>query len=246
MEHFRVIIVEDDPMVTEINRTCVESAGPFDVVATARSGREAVRLASEALPDLALLDLFLPDLDGLSALREFRRQGLPTDAIMVTAAQDAETIRSALRLGAMDYIIKPFSFQRLQDSLQAYARLRRRLDSTATFGQEQIDQWIPLLGSNASPFMVLPDRMTTSSPLPKGLTEWTLREVLNTLLHEDMPLSASEMAERTGLARITVRRYLDYLVQQGVARAEQHYKPLGRPTYRYSLREGPPLFRSHN
>jgi two-component system response regulator DctR len=97
MSQIKVVIVEDDPMVVEVNRGFVNAVPGFSVAGVARSGREAVEIIRETEPDLALLDIYLPDLDGVTALQEIRRLGLPTDVIVVTAAQDAETIQSVFR-----------------------------------------------------------------------------------------------------------------------------------------------------
>lgn len=232
MSEYRVVIIEDDPMVTEVNRTYVEACGPFRVVGAARNGRDGVQLTTDLVPDLVILDVYLPDLDGVQVLRELRRRELPVDVIMVTAAQDAETVQDVLRSGAVDYIIKPFKFERIRSTLQAYARMHGDLRQATTLSQEQLDRLAPGLG--ASP--PSPEPTPSEEELPKGLTDWTLRQVLLHLINQERPLSASEVADGIGLARVTVRRYLDYLVQRGQLRVEQHYAGVGRPVYRYKTK----------
>lgn len=264
MNPYRVIIIEDDPMVTEVNRSYVEAAGNFQVVATSRTGQEGVELVATLSPDLVILDVYLPDQTGVETLKQIRRLDLDTDVIMVTAAQDAQTIQDALRHGAVDYIIKPFKFERIQQTLQTYAHMRAHLYGSGALSQEQLDRLN--MGLGASPGIAAgstpgttpggspgttPDATqgreapardagaplpSTKSSLPKGLTDWTLRQVLLYLVTQNQPLSAGEVADGIGLARVTVRRYLDYLVQEGRLRVEQHYGPVGRPLYRYTLR----------
>ncbi|MBP2018128.1 two-component system response regulator DctR [Symbiobacterium terraclitae] len=228
METFRVLVVEDDPMVAEVNRAYVEGAGPFTVVGTARTAAEGLELAAALAPDLVLLDIYLPDMDGLAALREIRRRELPCDVLAVTAARDVQTVQEVLRNGAVDYIIKPFKFERLQATLLAYARMRARLRESADLSQAELDRWRAGLGA-------APGARQERS-LPKGLTEWTLRQVLLYLVNANRPLSAAEVGNGIGLARVTVRRYLDYLVQEGRLGVELQYAPVGRPVYRYFLR----------
>ncbi|HYF94833.1 MAG TPA: response regulator [Symbiobacteriaceae bacterium] len=241
MTEYRVVIIEDDPMVTEVNRTYVEASGPFRVIGTARNGEDGVRITAELVPDLVILDVYMPDLDGVQVLKELRRRELPVDVIMVTAAQDAETVQDVLRAGAVDYIIKPFKFERIKSTLQAYARMHGDLAGSQKVSQEQLDRLAPGLGA-AAPGPV-PEAQPAPAPapagaeaLPKGLTDWTLRQVMLHLVHQERPLSASEVADGIGLARVTVRRYLDYLVHRGQLRVEQHYVGVGRPVYRYTTR----------
>ncbi len=237
MSEYRVVIVEDDPMVTEVNRTYVEAAGSFRVVGTARNGQEGILMTAELLPNLVILDVYLPDLDGVQVLKEIRRRELPVDVLMVTAAQDAETIQDVLRSGAVDYIIKPFKFERMKSTLQAYARMHDDLLAATKVSQEELDRLAPGLGAGTSGKAEGPQPVQTGAEaLPKGLTDWTLRQVLLYLVNQERPLSASEVADGIGLARVTVRRYLDYLVQQRQLRVEQHYGGVGRPVYRYITR----------
>ncbi|MFZ5824768.1 MAG: response regulator [Bacillota bacterium] len=238
MRAYRVVIIEDDPMVTEVNRTYVEASGPFRVVGAAPDGQSGIRLTEQLAPDLVILDVYLPDLDGVQVLKEIRRRELPVDVIMVTAAHDPETVQEVLRSGAVDYIIKPFHFERIKATLQAYARMHEDLISSARISQEQLDRLAPGLGAAPQgPAAAPPAVAAGAGDLPKGLTEWTLRQVLLYLVNQDRPLSASEVADGIGLARVTVRRYLDYLAQNRKVRVEQHYGGVGRPVYRYMTRQ---------
>jgi len=279
VDAFQVLVIEDDPMVAEVNRAYVEEAGPFTVVGIARTAEEGLAMASALTPDLVLLDIYLPGLSGLEALREIRRRDLPCDVLAVTAARDVRTVQDVLRNGAVDYIVKPFQFERLRATLLTYAEMRRRLREEVDLSQAEIDQFTRPVGAAPGAVPRPPDptlsggRVPASSPaggsrpplgtsapgavplakavpggsgapgpthggrdLPKGLTEWTLRQVLLHLVQAGRPLSAAEVARGIGLARVTVRRYLDYLVQQGRLGVEMQYNPVGRPVYRYFLR----------
>ncbi|MEW5897902.1 MAG: response regulator [Bacillota bacterium] len=222
MDLIDVVIVEDDPMVIEINRSFVNAVPGFRVAGVAKTGGEALAVIKELAPALALLDVYLPDINGVLTLQEIRKQGLPTDVILVTAAQDAETIQNAFRYGAVDYIIKPFKFNRLQAALENYALLRKRLSKKTHFQQEDLDG-LPLNRRNAG----------SPDDLPKGLNKLTLRQILLYLLKQKQPLSAEEIAAELGLARVTARRYLEYLFLQKKVDLELQYGSVGRPVKKY-------------
>lgn len=221
MAQIEVVIVEDDPMVVEVNRGFVNAVPGFKVAGVARSGEEAIEMIREEIPDLVLLDIYLPDMDGVTTLQEIRRLGLPTDVIVVTAAQDAETIQNVFRYGAIDYIIKPFKFARLKSALNCYATLHNRFMHRTQMNQAEIDS------------LALSRGQQLEEGVPKGLNEITLKQVYLYLLKEGVALSAEEVAEGVGLARVTARRYLDYLEKSGKVILELQYGSVGRPVNRY-------------
>ncbi len=228
MDLIDVVIVEDDPMVMEINRSFVNTVAGFQVVGVAKTGGEALAIIKERTPSLALLDVYLPDMSGVFALREIRKQGLPTDVILVTAAHDAETIQNSFRYGAIDYIIKPFKLQRLQAALENYALLRKRLSKKPFLQQEDLDGLTLNRGATGNFDGNL-------YGLPKGLNELTLRQVFLYLLKQKQSLSAEEIAGEMGLARVTARRYLEYLCRQGKVELELQYGSVGRPVKKYRV-----------
>lgn len=223
MKGIRTIIVEDDPMVMQVNRQYIEDIGGFDIVGTAASGKEAIEVIDRLLPDLVILDIYLPDMDGISTLKELRKKNIPTDVILVTAARDVEIIQDAFRYGAVDYIIKPFKFARLKSALESYKLLHSKLSRKSAMDQEDIDS---LARTNIH-------KTQLQDTLPKGLNEVTLRQVLLFLLKSTDALSAEEVAEGVGLARVTARRYLDYLEKTGKLKLEVQYGSVGRPINRY-------------
>lgn len=224
MQPIRVLVVDDDPMVQQVNREYVESVRGFQVVAAARSAREAIDAVRSYHPDLVLLDIFMPDQDGVATLKEIRRQEFPADVIMVSAAQNAQTIQDVLRYGAVDYIIKPFRLDRLKTALESYRSTRWHLNQTGTFDQEQVDR---MVRGKASPVETI---------LPKGMNEGTLGQVHRFLADGGQALTAAETADSLGMARVTARRYLDYLVKLRRAVLEVQYGSVGRPLNRYRAR----------
>ncbi|MCL6478481.1 MAG: response regulator [Peptococcaceae bacterium] len=228
MSGIRVIIIEDDPMVVEINRNFINSVPGFTVADIAKTAREGIEKTLSLKPDLALIDVYLPDRDGLTLLQELRKLQVPTDAILVTAAQDAETIEGAFRYGAVDYILKPFKFQRLKMALESYASMRSRLNTLNRLSQEEIDR-LKTAPSQAA------DEETGMGEIPKGINELTMKQVLLYMIKSGAPMSAEDVAEGIGLARVTARRYLEYLDEIGKASVDLQYGSVGRPIKKYKL-----------
>ncbi|MEU7035860.1 response regulator [Streptomyces sp. NPDC046237] len=216
----KVLVVDDDFMVAKLHSRYVSTVDGFSVVGVAHSGGEALRLADRLRPDLVLLDIYLPDMDGVSVLRELRGAGLAVDALFITAARDAGMIRSALRAGALHYLIKPFNPSALQEQLRHVASLRSRLDELDEARQEDVDQ-------------IFGTRPPGSRELPKGLAAHTADLVDGILRAHPDGLSATECAEAGSLSRVSARRYLEYFAETGRAEITLRYGGTGRPERRY-------------
>ena len=119
----RILIVEDEPSIAEVVGLYLTRAGYG--VQTAADGRKAMQILEAALPDLVVLDLMLPELDGLSLTRWLRtRSDVPI--IMLTARREEIDRISGLETGADDYMVKPFSPQELVSRVRAVLRRARR------------------------------------------------------------------------------------------------------------------------
>ena len=218
----RTLIVEDDFRVAEIHRGFLERLGSFSVVGLAHTAREALERAERDRPELVLLDLYLPDRSGLEVLRELHATGhRPVDVIAITAANDVETLRSALQGGVVHYLVKPFQFNAFREKLESYAALRSRLRHARAVDQQDIDELYATLRSGSPP------------DLPKGVSPATLALVARTLRGSAGDLSAEDVAERTGMSRVTSRRYLDRLARSGLVEVTMRYGKAGRPEHRY-------------
>ena len=99
---YRVVIVEDDPMVALLDRTYVERDPRFQVVQTFQDGRAALEWLEQNPAELAVLDVYMPLFTGLELLRELRKRGIAIDAVMVTAANDGPTVDTLLKMGVVD------------------------------------------------------------------------------------------------------------------------------------------------
>ncbi|WP_226582455.1 response regulator [Halobacillus litoralis] len=219
-----VLLIEDDPMVQEVNRQFIEKVSPFKVIATASNGEEGVECAVKLSPDLIILDIYMPELDGVETLKEIRSRAIDSDVIVVTAAKEKETIRSMFQYGIVDYIIKPFKYERLQQSLLHYKTFRTQVSGDGDLSQSQVDD---LIGGYSEKEV---------RNLPKGLNQQTLEQITQFLVPYTTPLSAEEVADGLGMARVTARRYLEYLQKNGEVEIDIQYGGVGRPVNRYQLK----------
>jgi response regulator of citrate/malate metabolism len=226
----RTLIIEDDAMTASIHRSYVERVPGFEVVGEASTGREALDMVRRLVPDLVLLDIYLPDISGLEVLRRFREPGAPhVDVVAVTAAKDVETLRTAIHGGVIHYLVKPFFFDTLRERLEAYAALRGRLDRLRNPDQNDIDHVFSLL------------RTQGRQSLPKGISAMTLERVSEALSRAAGEVTATQVAESAGISRGTARRYLEYLAAIGAIQLSLRYGVTGRPEHLYRWAESAPV-----
>jgi response regulator of citrate/malate metabolism len=224
----RVLVVDDDFRVSRIHSAYTNKVAGFEVIGQAFTAAEALRLTSELKPDLVLLDQFLPDRNGLDVVRDLLAHPDAPDIFVITAARDIGSVRTAMKLGAVGYLVKPFHFADFERRLLAYLDLRDRVES---FEEKEADQNVVdnLFGTTQPTTKQGGGTLT----LPKGHSTATFELVRATLLAAATDISAAELAEQAGISRPTAQRYLALLVQQGVASLELNYGTSGRPEHRY-------------
>lgn len=217
----RTLIVDDDALTLELHRDYVDRLDGFVVAgecAGARAAMNAVIEHPDAF-DLVLLDITMPEGSGTDVLRALRARSAAVDVIAITGVRDADTVRQMAALGVFHYLVKPFPFAVFRERMEQYQTHReqaRTTDGKAT--QAEIDA---LLG-----------RSTGTIMLPKGLSTASLDRV-SAQLRAEGPLSAREAAERLGMSRVAVRRYLEHLVAEGVLTRSARYGTRGRPETEY-------------
>lgn len=220
-----VLVVEDDEVTAEAHRLYVERVPGFTVAGVVHSAAEAGRaLRGAADIDLLLLDQYLPDGTGLDLCRSLRAAGRLVDVIMVTSARDLGVVRAAVSSGVVQYLLKPFTFATLREKLERYAKFRRGVDRAADRAepadQSEVDQLFATLRG-------------TESALPKGMSGETLNAVVAALRRSAAGLSAGAAGDVLGMSRVTARRYLEYLADNGLAVRQPRYGQVGRPELRY-------------
>ncbi|GAA3141187.1 response regulator of citrate/malate metabolism [Kribbella aluminosa] len=220
----RTLVVDDDFHVARAHTRSVEKVPGFTVVGEARSAGEAQQLITQERPDLLLLDMYLPDRTGLDLIRELAAApggGVP-DFILITAARDIESVRAAIQLGAIYYLVKPFAFAALREQLEAYRQWRQRLSQAREADQETVDTLYSMLHSPAT-------HARQRRKLPA-----TMARVLEVVSGSPEPLSAADVAESLGFSRPTAQRYLGTLVQRGLLDLNLSYGTTGRPEHRFT------------
>ena len=202
----KTVIVEDDLMVASINSQFAKRNPNIQIIATFHNGKDALDYLKKSDADLVLLDLYMPDCTGLELLSELRSIGSEIDVIMITAANDAEHINEALQLGIVDYLIKPFQYERFAQALDKYLVRKKAIESGVSFTQEEIDRLV-----NAS----TPSASTKKTELQKGVQQKTLDKIRVCLsAHPGNYLPCEQIASETGLSRVTIRRYMNFLIEE--------------------------------
>jgi len=223
MENIRVLIVDDDPMVADINKNYTEAVAGFYVIAIAKNGKDAIDQINTVDIDLVILDIYLPEINGVDVLSLIRREEKNIDVIMITAADDSATVSRVLRQGVVAYITKPFKFDRYRLILENYKRHKQTILQKSNLEQSDIDNML------ATPMHV--EKQVT----PKNFHAQTLTLITNYLLGCSEPISAEELASGVGISRVTCRRYLEYLVNEGQLQMDLCYISVGRPIHRFTL-----------
>lgn len=219
----RVMVVEDDFMVADINRQVTEGVEGYTVVKVALSGAAALAELALGNIDLVVLDVYLPDIQGLELLKEARRLDYPVDFILITAAQDTRTVEQSMRYGIVDYIIKPFDLERYRSALLAYRDRRLAIVSGRPMDQGSLDKMLVREAAEG-----------TGRPLPKGISPMTLDKTRAFLVERPGDIVAADMAKVLSISRVTARRYLEFLAESGELRKEIRYQKVGRPLVYYS------------
>lgn len=221
----KVLIVEDDPMVGEFNKRYLKQVGGFELRAITRSFDEALQVLQKEKIDLILLDIFMPGMSGLDLLAQIRKAGKEVDVIIVSAACDMQTIKKALQYGAVDYLIKPFQFERFNKALTAYRETHSFMEAKDALNQEELDKLI----------LVTKEQTQALTQIPKGLDKNTLNKVWENIKEiKENIFSTGEMAKSVGISRVSMKKYLDFLSQIGVLKKEVVYGSVGRPIYKYT------------
>ncbi|NBI27780.1 response regulator [Chengkuizengella marina] len=230
-DQMSVLLIEDDPMVQEVNKQFIQKVEGYYVVDTANNGEEGLKKIKKYKPDLVVLDIFMPKVDGLELLYQIRAQKEEVDIIVITAANDKKTIRTMLQNGAIDYIIKPFKFDRIQQALHHFQAYKSKL-SNESISQVQLDQ-VFFSKENSSSQQIVNNEIE----LPKGLNKSTLDLIEQYLYKQNSSKSAEEVAEGVGVARVTSRRYLEYLKAANKIELDVQYGGVGRPINRFIMKK---------
>ena len=216
-----VLVVEDDPMVAQLHEHYLSQIKGFQLCDIAGNGDTALKLLRQNKYDLIILDVFMPTMDGLQLLAKIRENGYDVDVIIVSAANDKDKIKLALRLGAVDYIIKPFEFERFNLALNNYLKRYQIVEEQGIIKQADLDTTI------------MRQENQVAVTLPKGLDKNTLGTVWDCICGIDGMFTTEEVAGMVGISRVSIRKYLEFLKSLHLLKLDLHRGSVGRPVYKF-------------
>ena len=210
----RVLIVDDHPLTRDALATLISSSG-FDVVGQASDGEEAIGMARELTPELVLLDLSMPGLDGLSALPRLREAAPEAEVVVLTASGTEENLLSAILGGAAGYLLKSEPPDRIVGFLNGVVRgeaalsgeVARRLLEQVRDGNHRNggvpDEIADALSAREVEVLLLLDEHLGTDDIAKRLfiSEHTVRSHVKSLLHKLNVSSRREALEALAVAR---------------------------------------------
>lgn len=213
----KTIIVEDDLMVQEINKNILLSVEGFCLKASFCEVNSAISYLLNNEIDLILLDLTLPNTDGIELIRKIKSEFNKIDIIIISARNDSLSLQKSLNLGVIDYILKPFKQNRLENSLNQY-KLRKEL-LLSEINQENIDKAL---------YKQIDD-------LPKGIDKNSLALIKENIKNFSTWFNVNELENLVGISKISLRKYLNYLEQTNYLSSKLEYKAKGRPQIYYKI-----------
>lgn len=218
---FKVLIVEDDPMVADFNKRYLEQVPGFKLHTIAKNAEQALMVLEKEQIDLILLDIYMPGMNGLEFLSKIREAKNSVAVIILSAACDSHSIQQGLLHGAIDYIIKPFEFSRFSTALIQYKQCHILLNNQNIMNQQELDQCI------------LHKQLGVQPGLPKGLDRNTLQTIWLAIKQIHGPFTTEQLAKTVGISRVSARKYLEFLQNLQLLRLDICYGSVGRPTYKY-------------
>lgn len=225
----QVIIIEDDPMVAAINRQYVENTAGFAVKSVFQNGAQALEYLKDNDVSLIILDYYTPMMSGMAFVDMLHGMGKAPAIIMVTSASDVQIVRSMFSRGVIDYLVKPFEYERFKAALERFKyTVARWEDACASLKQEEIDSVIVSEGAGESKRVM--------QTLSKGLNESTMTMIRQFLSGNSTRFFTSEeIAGHVKLSRITVRRYMNYMLETNQVISTIDYQTGGRPSIKYKM-----------
>ena len=221
-----VLIVEDDPMVALINKRYLEQITDIKTFGPVMYENHIIKSLKENDIDLILMDVFLPEKSGIDILKAIREKNFFTDVIMITAANSTNEIKRAFAYGVVDYLVKPFEFERFKEAINKYKARKKVLLNEEVVSQSDIDS---LIMNNSSENEV---------KLPKGLNARTLDRIIDFLNEKSNEVwTLREIAYEIKISNVTIKKYMDYLESIGKVDLEMNFGNVGRPEYKYFVKK---------
>lgn len=233
-----VMIVEDDPMVRTITEGFLKKIEGVRLVGSYDNLKEAKLNIEKLRPDLLLLDVFFPHDKGIELLKWIRKHNFYTDVIFITADNSTLTIEEARRFGAIDYLLKPFRLERLNDAILRFREIKQIADKSKELSQKDVDSFLEITkgedeNKDSGNVSREGEISKDTSLMNLNRTYALIYEFLQS--NKETGYTAKEVGVKLGVARITARRYLDQMEVEGIIEVTQVYGSVGRPQNYYRM-----------
>ncbi|KMK78010.1 response regulator [Alkalihalobacillus pseudalcaliphilus] len=222
-----VLVAEDDFRVAEIHRHYLQELPGIKYVERTANANETLLKLKDWPVDLLLLDVYLPDKLGTEMMEDFKKENPDLQIILITAATDMDIVKKAYLSGAVDYLVKPIALERLAEAVKKAEANLKILQSEGEATQKIVDDL----------FQAKRLKLEKVEDYPKGIDQLTLEKVKVVLEEQREGMAAEEVGQAIGVSRTTSRRYLEYLISVGEAKAELAYGIVGRPERKYVLQK---------
>lgn len=224
-EIIEVLIAEDDVRIAKIHEKFLEQVGGYKTIGMAHTVEEAKMWLETLQPDLILLDIYFPDDLGTSVIDFIKEKKLKTDIILITAAAEVEIVKKAYSSGVVDFLLKPITLQKFQESLLKYKEKEAILKSNTHLKPEQIQRL----------WNRYPTQEEDREKNPKGIDTVTKTKIIEFITTYEGGITAEKLGAELGISRTTARRYLEHLMEEKVIYVEHIYGSVGRPERRYFI-----------
>ena len=226
----QVMIIEDDPMVRDINTKFLQKVEGFQAIKAVSNLTEAKTFMKKQKLDLILLDIYLPKENGIDFLKWLRIEEIKVEVILITADKTVDRIQEAFRFGARDYLIKPFTFERFKEALLKFKDRYYNFEKGTEIEQGELDKYI-LNNQEVHP------EENDNTDLAKGLNIYTYKTIWEEIEQiGNRYITAEELAENLGIARVTCRKYLEDMNKEGKVEKLIEYGKIGRPQHKYKIK----------
>ena len=218
-----VLIVEDETIAAEALEKYVARVSGFVVSGSVGTGAAALRRLALDRISLVMLDIYLPDMNGIEVIRAMRAARYTSDVMVVTRLRDPRVLRAVAAYGIVHYLVKPFTLAVLSEKLERYRAYHDQLSAAQPFfTQADIDRILAAL------------HVPGATDVAKGMSRESLNAVVAIVRAvERSGLSAAEVAAALGASRVTARKYLEYLVELGLVLRRPRYGGAHRPEVEY-------------
>ena len=217
----KVLIVEDDPMVREITEDYINDIRGFSVMGKCENGLSALSFLEKTSVNLIIADINMPRLDGIGFIKKLRFIQNNSDVIFISGLNDSATLQSALKYGAVDYIVKPYNYERFQAAMRAYKKRYEIINSKDKISQFDIDS------------MLHRYQKDIQKDLPKGVHSATLKKITTYIDNQNGIFNINDISDNLKMSKVALRKYLDHLVEKEVIISDIEYGSVGRPKYTY-------------